>query len=114
MRRADGLERLLHDTKLLTSRRVGDIEHYQQKLPVHGLLERGTERGDQMVRQISYEADRVADEHAGAGADKPLLDSRLDRVANSLLFAKAPSPSLTRLNSVDLPALVYPTSPTVK
>ena len=50
-------------TAAICSSRTGDerVDHVQQQVGVHRLLERRAERGDQVVRQVADEADRVGE-----------------------------------------------------
>ena len=71
----DGLHRL--DLLLgLGARGVDDVE---QQVGLPGLLERGLERGDQRVRQVADEADRVREQHEPAAPEPPAPGPGVER-----------------------------------
>jgi hypothetical protein len=57
--RADLLQHPLHFLDLLGMVRVGRVHHMQQQVGIDRFLQRGLEGGDQAVRQVADEADRV-------------------------------------------------------
>ena len=77
----------------------------QQQVRLAGFFERGLEAGDQMVRQVADEADRVADSSTGPQPGSCQRRVRVSSVANSLSSASTPAP-VSAFISVLLPALV--------
>ena len=94
------------------ARRARCIDHVQQQIGLDGFLQRGAERRDQAVRQMADEANRVRQHHgAPDSAGKYAPRRRVER-REQLVGGVAPGRASSALNSVDLPALVYPTSDT--
>ena len=102
---------------LVAIRRIG-VDHVQQQVSLGRLLERGPEGGDQPVRQVADEAHRVRDEDLGAedrirvGRVDDGPGGSMDRGWRTTGRPSVPRACASRLNSVDLPALVYPISDT--
>ena len=85
-----------------------DVHHVQDQRGLGDLLEGGAERLHESGGEVADEADRVAEQYAAAGGK---LSGRTvgSSVANMRASASTPA-RVRRLNSVDLPALVYPAS----
>src|SRR5437667_3670076 len=62
-------EHALHHFHLLLPPGLRSVDHMQQQVCFPRFLERGAERGDQMVRQLPEEADWVADAEPKARAE---------------------------------------------
>ena len=60
----------------LGARGVDDVE---QQVGLAGLFERGLERGDQRVRQVADEADRVGEQDLAAAPEPPLAGAGVER-----------------------------------
>ena len=85
----------------------GDIHHVQDQRGFSHLFERGAERLHQRGGQIADEAHGVADQHAAARGQHRAA-ARWDRAWRTCGHRPARRHCVRRLNSVDLPALVYP------
>ena len=82
----DGLDRL--DLLLgLGARGVDDVE---QQVGLAGLFERGLERGDQVVRQVADEADRVGEQHVPAAPELPAPGAGVERGEELVLDVARP------------------------
>ncbi len=68
---ADIFKDVVHRAELLLGMRVADVKHVQEQVGMDGLLERRLETGDQVVRQVADETDRVAEHHLGAALQSP-------------------------------------------
>ena len=103
---ADLLERLLDRAahQLLLGLRRGGVEHMQEQIGPAGLLERRRERVDELVGQLSDEADGVGEQIAGR---PPTLSVRVvgSRVWNRRSRTPTSAP-VSAFSSVDLPAFV--------
>jgi len=92
--RADLAQHVAAHLELRFVRRIGRVDDEQQQRRFERLGERGSERRDEIVRQLLDEPNRVRDEHAR-------LRLRLQR-----------SLPVSARMSDDFPAFVYPTSAT--
>ena len=90
---------------LLEHRRIRGVGHVQQQVGLPGLFERGLEAGDQAVRQVADEADRVARAAPAPSWAACQRRVRVSSVANSLSAASTPAP-VRAFISVLLPAFV--------
>ena len=64
--RADARRRtLIHLGDALVALRVGSVDDVQQEVRFARLHQRGPEGGDELVRQVAHEADRIRDDHVG-------------------------------------------------
>ena len=79
------------------------IDDMQQQVRLGGFLQRGAEGRHQTVRQVADEAHRVGEHHFQTVAQAQTAGERIQR--GKELAASAPA-LVSRLNSVDLPALV--------
>ncbi|MNY51159.1 hypothetical protein D3C86_1867240 [compost metagenome] len=61
--RADLLEHRIHLLDLQLALRLVSIDHVQQQVGIARFLERGAERLDQLVRQVTDEADGIGEDH---------------------------------------------------
>src|SRR6185503_16046814 len=58
----------LHRVHLIVERGVTGVDHVDEEVRLGELLERGLERGHQLVRQLADEADGVGQDEGGVGA----------------------------------------------
>ena len=82
-----------------------DVAHMQDDVGLDHLLQRRAESRDQHGRQVGDEADRVGQDRPSRRAAASSARSVGSSVANSMSSAST-SAAVSRLNSVDLPALV--------
>ena len=72
-------QHLVNGLDLRLGVRVARVHDVQQQPGLPGLFQRRLERGDQMVRQVADEADRVAEQDAAPLLDVPLAGARVER-----------------------------------
>ena len=93
---------------MVVPRRIARVDDVEQQVGVGRLLEGGAEGGEEVLRQIADEADRVGDDDlalARAGPAAAQVRERVSSVAKSLSSASTSAP-VSVLSSVLLPALV--------
>ena len=78
--RAELFDQLVHDLRLLEPVRVGNVDDVQKKIGVFELFKRCLERLDQLVRQLSNEADRVGDHDIQRVGHREKARRRIQRV----------------------------------
>ena len=103
--RADLREHRIDLRDVLVAARVARIHDVQQQRRLARLGERRLEGGDQLVRQLADEADRVGDHHRRAAGQPDAPHGRIERREQLVGDVRRRRRSSAR-NSVDLPALV--------
>ena len=103
--RPRSLEDPLDRLDVLLAARVRGVDQVEEQVAVVHLFERRAEGGEQVLRQVADEADRVGDDDLAARAASAGGASVGSSVANSLSSAST-SRSVSVLSSVLLPAFV--------
>ena len=84
------VERLHDGVVLQLARGIGHVEHDDERVGVGGLFERGAEGGDEAVRQVSHEADGVAEHDLEPAAQVPRAGARHERGEDAVVGVGAP------------------------
>ena len=82
---ADLFEHVVGRGDLIADGRVGRVGHVQQQVGLPGLFQRGLEAGDQMVRQVADEPDRVAQQHRPPAGQLPAAGAGVERGEQGVL-----------------------------
>ena len=100
----DLLQHAIDRVDLRLGFRIGRVDHVQQQVGVPRFLEGRAERGEEVVRQIADEADRVAQQHLAPLREQPAAGPRVER--GEELVGDETSAPVSAFMSVLLPAFV--------
>ena len=87
--RAELFDELVHDLRLLEPVRVGNVDDVQKKIGVFELFKRCLERLDELMRQLSNEADRVGDHDIQRVGHREKARRRVQRVKQAVIRGNA-------------------------
>ena len=85
MLRAELFDELVHDLCLLEPVRVGNVDDVQQKVGVFELFKRCLKRLDELMRQLSNEADRVGNDDIQRVGHSEKARRRIQRVEQAVV-----------------------------
>ena len=85
-------QHLVDDEPLLLPERMAGVHDVEQQIGVTRLLERGAERGDQMVGKLADEPDRVGEQHARVLSQIHLARERVERREQAVLDVDVRAP----------------------
>jgi hypothetical protein len=68
---AERFEHLVDGLQLFHGFRRAAVDQHQQQVGVQRLFQGGMETGDQLVRQLAQESDRVGQQHGAAAGQPP-------------------------------------------